>query len=196
MIELLKELQERIAILEERLNNLVKVGRIVAVNPKKATARVEFEDRDRTVSWEIPVLHNHTHKDKTYWIPRIGELVYVLTPSLGEGLGVIIGSSYNSQDPPPESDGNIVKILFEDGTTIQYDKGSHKLYIHSVGDIEITVNNGNGTVTINGNLYVSQNITAGKEIADLDGERGTLSALRNIYDVHTHDGSPPPDQTI
>ena len=137
MMELLKELQERVSLLEERLNNLVKVGRVVSVNPKKATARVEFEDRDRTVSWEIPVLHNHTHSDKTYWMPRIGELVYVITPSLGEGLGVIIGSSYNSQDPPPESDGNIVKILFEDGTTILYDKRNHKLYIHSVGDIEI-----------------------------------------------------------
>jgi len=137
MMELLKELQERISLLEERLNNLVKVGRVVSVNPKKATARVEFEDRDKTISWEIPVLHNHTHSDKTYWMPRIGELVYVITPSLGDGLGVIIGSSYNSQDPPPESDGNIVKILFEDGTTIQYDKSNHKLYIHSVGDIEI-----------------------------------------------------------
>ncbi len=137
MMELLKELQEKVAELEEKLNNLVKVGKIVAVNPKKATARVEFEDRDKTVSWELPIMHKHTKWDKTYWLPKVGELVYVLTPSLGNGLGVILGSSYNAEDTPPASDLNKVKILFEDGTTIEYDKKSHKLYIHSVGDIEI-----------------------------------------------------------
>jgi len=137
MMELLRELQEKVAELEEKVNNLVKVGKIVAVNPKKATARVEFEDRDKTVSWELPIMHKHTKWDKTYWLPKIGELVYVLTPALGSGLGVILGSSYNDEDTPPTEDINTVKILFEDGTVIQYDKSAHKLYIHSVGDIEI-----------------------------------------------------------
>ncbi len=36
MMELLKELQEKVAELEEKLNNLVKVGKIVGVNPKKS----------------------------------------------------------------------------------------------------------------------------------------------------------------
>jgi len=137
MIELLRELQEKVAELEEKVNNLVKVGKIVAVNPKKATARVEFEDRDKTVSWELPIMHKHTKWDKTYWLPKVGELVYVLTPALGNGLGVILGSSYNDEDTPPTEDINTVKILFEDGTVIEYDKSAHKLYIHSVGDIEI-----------------------------------------------------------
>ena len=137
MMELLRELQEKVAELEEKLNNLVKVGKIVAVNPKKATARVEFEDRDKTVSWELPIIHKHTKWDKAYWLPKVGELVYVLTPALGNGLGVILGSSYNNEDTPPTEDINTVKILFEDGTVIQYDKSTHKLYIRSVGDIEI-----------------------------------------------------------
>ena len=192
MFELLRELKERLSALESY--KPVRIGEVVAVYPQRATARVKFLDMDEETSYELQILHPHTYKDKAYWMPRIGEKVVCLMLNLTDGF--IVGGFYHNDCPPPTESGDKAVITFEDGTWIEHDKRNHKITVDCKGNVEITVNNGNGTFTINGNLYVSQNITAGKEIADLNGERGTLSTLRDTYDVHTHNGSPPPDQTI
>jgi len=54
----------------------------------------------------------------------------------------------------------------------------------------------NGNLTVNGNLIVNGNIVASGEIADLGGSRGSLSDLRETYNTHTHNGSPPPDRRL
>ncbi len=58
-----------------------------------------------------------------------------------------------------------------------------------------------GNLTLNGNLMVNGNITASGQMADLSGTRGSLSALRDTFNSHTHkdsrDGTTsPPNQTI
>ncbi len=47
------------------------------------------------------------------------------------------GTLFDKDNPPSVKNENKFNITFEDGTTFEYDKANHKLYIHSVGDIEI-----------------------------------------------------------
>jgi len=133
MLELLRELRERVSQLESY--KPIRIGEVVSVYPQKATARVKFLDMDEETSYELQLLHSHTHKDKAFWMPRVGEKVVCLMLNLTDGF--IVGAYYHRDCPTPTENGNKVIVTFEDGTWIEYDKGSHKLYIHSVGDIEI-----------------------------------------------------------
>lgn len=194
---IVEELRKEVENLKKLLFNVVKVGTIVSVNEKEATARVEFKDRDGKVSAEIPFSFMHTLGDKTYSIPKVGQQVWCIFPPNIEDYGLIVGSNYNEKDRPPASDKNLFVHEFEDGTKIVYDKKNHKLTITVNGSIEITaITTHNGNVTINGNLFVNGNITASGEIADLNGSKGSLSVLRETYNTHTHNGGPPPDQTL
>ena len=197
MLRTLEELKERVSRLEKLLLNLVKVGEIVSVNPEKATVRILFKDRDKKVSAEIPVSFHHTKGIKLYSMPREGQIAWCIFPANMEDYGILIGSSYNEKDKPPQKDKSVHLILFPDGTKIEYDERVKKITVYTKGSVEITaVTTHNGDITINGNLTVNGNITASGEIADLGGSKGTLSTLRDTYNIHTHNNSSPPDQTL
>ena len=116
---------------------MFRVGKVVAVDEKTAKVRVELEDTDKVISYWLPVLHNKTQDDKFYWLPDVGELVLVGFLDYGIEQGFVLGAIYNEKDKPPVEDRNKMHIRFKDGTVIEYDRVTHKLYIHSVGDIEI-----------------------------------------------------------
>ena len=116
---------------------MIRIGRVVAVDSLRAKVRVEIPDTDGVVSYWLPVLHKKTQLDKYYHLPDIGELVVVVFLDYGVEEGFVLGAIYNDIDLPPEFDRNVAEIKFSDGTTVKYDKNTKKLYIHSVGDIEI-----------------------------------------------------------
>jgi phage baseplate assembly protein V len=198
MLELLRELNERIQTLESY--RPIRIGEVVAVYPEKAAARVKFLDMDEETSYELQILHPHTYKDKLFWMPRIGEKIVCLM--LNSTDGFIVGAYYHKDCPPPGEDGNRIVITFEDGTQIEYDKSAHNLTVDvAAGNVNITVNGGNGVVTVNGNLYVTQNIKAGGDIYDHNGEHGSVATLRSTYNSHTHTGdsggtTSAPNQTV
>ena len=193
MLELLNEVLNRLKNLESK--PFVKTGKVVSTNPEKATVRVEIRDIDQKVSYEMPVVYPRTVKDKTYYMPEIGE--EVICVFVNETEGFVLGSVYHEENTPPTSSRTKFVILFEDGTLVEYDKSVHKLNLIVNGNIEITATTThNGDITINGNLQVNGNITASGDIADLNGSRGSLSTLRETYNTHTHNGGPTPDQTV
>ena len=116
---------------------MFRVGKVVAVDEKTAKARVELEDADKVISYWLPVLHHKTQDDKFYWLPDLNELVLVGFLDYGIEQGFVLGAIYNEKDTPPIVDKDKIHIRFKDGTTIEYDRNTHKLLIHSVGDIEI-----------------------------------------------------------
>ena len=140
MLELLKELERRVKNLEVITQNVLRIGKVVNRYPEKNTVRVEFErakNEDKTVSYELPILQPKTLKDKFYYMPEEGEYVLCVFLPYALDVGFVIGSYYNNVIPTPVSDNKKFHLAFEDGTTFEYDKANHKLYIHSVGDIEI-----------------------------------------------------------
>ena len=116
---------------------MFRVGKVVAVDEKTAKARVEIEDLDKVITYWLPVVVQKTQDDKFYWLPDVGELVLVGFLDYGIEQGFILGSIYNEKDNTPVADKDKFHIKFKDGTVIEYDRKNSKLYIHSVGDIEI-----------------------------------------------------------
>lgn len=74
----------------------IRLGKISSVNYKEGKARVVYEDRDNSVTSELPFLALQ------YNIPKVSDLVVVACFSNGTVSGVILGPVYNAANIPHE----------------------------------------------------------------------------------------------
>lgn len=72
----------------------IRLGKISSINYKEGKARVVYEDRDNSVTSELPFLALQ------YNIPKVSDLVIVACFSNGTVSGVILGPVYNSVNTP------------------------------------------------------------------------------------------------
>ncbi|KGQ56563.1 Phage P2 baseplate assembly protein gpV [Gallibacterium anatis] len=96
-----------------------------------------------------------------YCLPDVGELVAILLDARGEG-GCVLGTIYNNQDPAPASSNDIWLKNFSNGTTIEHNRKTGNLTIHTSG--KVIVNNCNidvnsGTITVNGGDVIADGIS-------------------------------------
>ncbi len=117
--------------------NLVRAGRVSAVIPERMAVKVVFEDKDRMVSDELPVLTFGSSKNKMYWLPDVGEQVCCLMLPNGHNAGFCIGSFYSDADSPKVSDREIRRIDFGDGSYVQFDRKTGNLDISCTGNVTI-----------------------------------------------------------
>jgi len=213
MLELLKELETRVKVLENALNSIVRLGKVTNRYPDKNRVRVEFQGREKVISYELEVLQPKTKDDKFYFMPDVGEYVLCVFLPYAPDSGFVVGAYYDKNFMPPIADNDKFYAKFSDGTEIFYDRKSHLLQANIKGNIDIVANNThiatitthdgdvtiNGNVLINGNLQTNGNIQASQQIKDLNGANGSLNDLRNAYNEHTHqdaDAGKPPIQQV
>jgi phage baseplate assembly protein V len=130
------------------LKNLIRIGRISAVNPEKATARVVFEAQG-VVSYDLPVLQRQTLNNKDYCLPDVGEYVVCIFLPTGNAEGFILGAIYSEENEAPANSSDKRVISFSDGTTIEYDRSTHTLSINTVGPVNIVAS---GNINITGDV--------------------------------------------
>lgn len=129
------------------LKNLIRVGRVSSIG--KATARVVFPDRQNMVSYDLSVIVRQSQDNKDAWMPDIGEQVVCLFLPSGHAQGFILGSFYSDEDMPPVDDPNKRHVTFADGTSIEYDRGTHTLTVNAQGPVNIVAA---GNVNITGDV--------------------------------------------
>jgi len=122
------------------LKNMIRVGKVSSLNPGQNTARVYFEDQDSMVSCELAILNRGSKIVKDYWMPDVGEDVLCLSlpNDKNKTAGWILGSYFSQKDSPQIADDKRRRIDYGDGSYIEYDRNSHTMTIHCVGDINIT----------------------------------------------------------
>lgn len=125
------------AIDSSLLKNLIKVGKVSVVFAAEMAVKVVFEDKDNLVSDKIPVLVRGSSANRDYWLPDVGEQVVCLMLPNGHNAGICIGSYYTKAMPPNESNQNVRRITFSDGTYISYDRGTHEMEINCIGHVAI-----------------------------------------------------------
>jgi phage baseplate assembly protein gpV len=74
----------------------IRLGKISSVNYKEGKARVTYEDRDQSVTSELPFLALQYH------MPEVGDMVVVACLLDGSGYGVILGQVYGAANVPYE----------------------------------------------------------------------------------------------
>ena len=105
------------------------------------------------------------------YIPKGAKVVVI--PSQGKtAKSVVIATT-----------GGAILVNVADGETCIYDQFGHQVLLHENG-IKMT-----GNVEIIGGLKVLENIESEGEVSD---KTGSMQAMRDAYNPHTHGNSPPP----
>lgn len=150
-------------------------GIVSAIDPKSHKVRCKIPAlEDLETAW-LSFLTPNAGGNQFYCLPDEGELVAILLDARGEG-GCVLGAIYNEQDPTPVQNSDIWLKKFKNGTTIQHDRKSGDLTIHTKG--KVIVNNCHVEVN-NGNV----NVTGGDVIAD-------GISLKNHHHIEQGDGKP------
>ena len=135
-----------------------KWGIVSSVDPRNATARVVFSDRDNTVSYDLPITFASTGFAKMYSMPKVGQPVKCSFLGTGMEDGFIDGGFYNPENMPPKTGENLHYIAFDDGALIEYDADSKIM----------TLKSGGGGVLIDDMLTVTKgvNVMMGMIVTD------------------------------
>lgn len=133
------QMQRRIEALEKSSSSVLRFGTIVAVDEQSGSARVQLGDADNMVSYPLRVLQSRTLKDQHQEMPDLGEHVACLFSGQGLEQGLMLGAVYSDSDACPGLPPHIWYRRFADGTVIQYDRESHKLYGEVRGEVDLTV---------------------------------------------------------
>lgn len=127
---------------ERRLASLVMIGEVVAVN--EAHARLKVESGGVLTNW-LPFVTSRAGEDRVWHIPEQGEQVVVVSPCGDPTQGVVIGSLFRNRFPPPAQSKTVHRVVYQDGTTVEYDRAAHKLRVIVMGDVEI---NATGNISL------------------------------------------------
>jgi phage baseplate assembly protein V len=111
---------------------MMQIGIVTAVDSAACKCRARFNDHGGMESWWLQVVQKKTLRDKHYWLPDIGEQVVCLLDDNADS-GVILGAIFSSPDPVPVDSLDKCHIAFADGTTVEYDRGAHKMKVAVVG---------------------------------------------------------------
>ena len=134
------------AQIDRILANLVRFGRVVAVDYSQALATVDF---DGELVEGIVWLKQRAGDDRSWSAPSENEYVVVLSASGDLSQGVILGALEQTKFPNVGTDATPVTV-YSDGTTIQYDKAAHILTVDcsaSNGVVNVLCDQANVTAT-------------------------------------------------
>lgn len=167
---------------------MLRVGRVTAVEPATARARVAFEADDNVVSMLLPVMQKGTLLSQGYWMPDVGEHAVCLMDDSAE-FGVVLGAIYSATDTPPVATLERIHLRMKDGTTVDYDRAEHRLAI------ELPAAGADVVITTTRDVHV----TAGRDVlvdvpegcsVHLGGAAGlqlaTVDFVEKIYKLHKH----------
>lgn len=122
--------------------DIIRIGRISALNYEAGTARVVYSDRDNAVTAELPLL------SAEYYMPRVDDMVLVVHLPNGTEAGVIIGQFWNDNNRPKESGANLYrKELDRSGGCYIRHRDGDKLEIYAPNGVKIT-----GNVDVDGRI--------------------------------------------
>lgn len=134
---------------------MIRFGTVSIVNNVKGKVKVTFQDLG-TQSEELIVYQGRTTGTKEYQMPVVGENGLCLIVDNGN-TGYYLGSGFSLANPVPEgaAEGKDIKV-YSDGTRIEYDEKTSRLYIDCKKKIEIICPEIfiNGKVKVKGDIEV------------------------------------------
>lgn len=189
-----------------RSGRQVIVGMVVhEVLDGGGSARCKFEDNPDSITNPMPLLQRASKVGFSTWSPLTeNEVVVVLCPAGDMMNGIIIGSFPCTDNPPPGfwgpkrwgiQAGGDFEIFYDleakslrvnalvPGCTVDVNAQSVNVTATSVKIEASSVTLDADSVSVTGELVVDGNITGGAAVRD---SAGTMSAIRQIYNMHTH----------
>ncbi len=139
---------------ERLLANLIRPGRVIAVD--HPAARVKFESGDLQTGWR-PWFTGRAGSTRDWDPPTIGEQGVLFSPFGDPAQGFVLIGLYQDAHPAPSQDEGVHRCEYPDSAVTEYDHANHKLRITLPpgATLELVASGGvtiAGDVTVNGDV--------------------------------------------
>jgi phage baseplate assembly protein V len=171
---------------ERRVANTVRFG--VIAEADYARARVRVRAGETLTDW-IPFTTARAGGDRTWHPVEIGEQVIVAAPNGDLRQAVVMGAVNSSANAAPGDRATLSRTVYEDGTTVTYDREAHaySMDVNAAGTFTLTL--GDATITAeNGKMSLS----AGGSTIEISGGGVAITSAalahngKNVGDDHVH----------
>jgi phage baseplate assembly protein V len=107
---------------DSEIRNLLRHGKVteVLVDETQVCVRVQWLDKKGLISKPLPVQQFGSRSTSSFWCPKVADDVTVMMLPNGSEDGFVIGSFYNTGNPPPIIDPDTRHVTYADGTTMEY----------------------------------------------------------------------------
>lgn len=95
-------------------NTQIRRGVVVDRDPKKMKVKIRFEDEDDVVTQWIDAVSRSATGVSAFQMPGKDDEVWCAMDAKGEA-GCLIGSRYNSKDPPPADSNDVLTVKWAGG---------------------------------------------------------------------------------
>ncbi len=149
-----------------RLSNIIRIGTICEIDYQKAKARVKTGELKTAY---LPWITSKAGDNIDWNPPDINEQVIILSPNGELNKGVILCSLYQNSSPAPSNSKDKQKVVFGDGSIIEYDKQEKHFFMDLKGTITINAEIANitaETTTINGEVLLAGGAAAVARVGD------------------------------
>jgi len=178
------DLMYRVAELERIVGSMIRMGKVEEADYEQALCRVR--SGGILTGW-LQWATTRAMGEKTWWAPRVGEQVMVISPCGDLAQGKVMMAFYQDAATPPANSPDVHLHEYPDGAIIQYDEATGTLTADVPGHANVkageTVSaeagqvmnlkapliNTQGDVAIQGNLSVTGNISATGTVIDGGG---------------------------
>ena len=157
----------RLEAVERRLNKLNIRGLVDEIDPNMGSGgciRVKYGDNQLS-DW-LPVKPMRSGESSIWWFPSVGEGVTITDLETGE----VLPGSFNSDNPPPSRDPDVLYIKFKDDGFVSYNQETGNHQAEFKNDSVITIG-GDATINTEGKVAVNSNA---KDI-QLNGGSGVVT---------------------
>jgi len=188
MIDTIKTNTKNIAQIYQRFKRLASVG--IVEKEDGYRVRVRLPDQGNVISDWLLVVTRRAKGAQDVWMPVIGEQVLCLfLPLDGMSVGFVLGSLNSSVNVPPDANGGR-HILFEDGTSLEYDLAAHEIRVQVSGGMKVSVQqlDVSGRMSVSGDMSIDGDVSidgdaeiTGKAQINSDAEiTGTTTITGNL----------------
>ncbi|PHI29243.1 phage baseplate assembly protein V [Budvicia aquatica] len=185
--------------LRRRLDNLLRIGVISALDPARPYCRVKTGELE--TGW-IKWICQRAGGDSDWWPPTVGEQVLLLCLGGELTTAFALVGIYSDDNPPPSLSPTARKIKFSDGAVIEYEAATSTLNINGAKTVfidnadKITASAGtkimlNSPVVECSSLLITQSLQVnggGTMKGNINHSGGSFSSNGVVVDTHIHDG--------
>ena len=122
MSDVISDLIMRVSELEKRLANVCRIARVIKVHETEAKLDIAFEGLEIK---KVPFQTMRAGQDQTYWLPSVGELGFLFSPSGDIANAIFVPGIYFKDFPAGDSTTQRSKRIFRDGMEEEIDVDAH-----------------------------------------------------------------------
>ena len=118
----ISKLSQEVKELQRQVNEIIRLAQITEVDVESSTLTCESEG---LIQSNIPFFTFRAGEDQTYWLPSIGELGHLLSPSGNTGNAVFLPGIFYDTFPAKEMSETKAKRIFRDELEEEIDTEAH-----------------------------------------------------------------------